>query len=140
MGQEITKNQNEIKGVGNEWKAELRSPRHDQLNSGGECGQGMGLGWCSLSLLSEGGGCTWFCPALTSCPFPPERCLNQQWRGVSWWSGTVFASLTAAGPLKPPVSEPHTSPPWWGDNEYRDWGLLGFCQCVNQKFPKILEC
>lgn len=74
-------------------------------------------------------------PGLPSppAPSPPERCLNPQWRGVSWWSGTVFASPTVAGPLKPPVSEPHAFLPCCRDDECRDRGLLGFCRCINQK-------
>ena len=78
-------------------------------------------GWRSLSLLVEGGGSTWFCPALISSLFPPERCSNQQWRGASWWSGTVFASPTAVGPLKPPVSEPHASLPGFGIRSIELW-------------------
>ena len=107
-GGESTKNQNEDKYLGSEWKAEGSSPRGSQQTL--EERAGRGLGGRLLPLLVEVEGV----PRHSALPSPPlcaplERCLNQPWRGVSWWSGTVFASPTVGGPLKPPVSEPHAS-------------------------------
>lgn len=104
----------------------------DMLSEHGRSEQ-AGLGVGMVLTFTDGGKSvsTWFSPALTSSPLPPERCLNQPWRGVSWWSGTAFESPTVAGPLKPPVSEPHASLPWGRDNKCRDLDLLGFCSCKN---------
>lgn len=121
-GGESTKNQNEDKHLGSEWKAEGSSPRGSQQTleeRAGRCG-----GWDGACFHCwwkwRGFHVTLPCPHLLSVP-SLERCLNQPWRGVSWWSGTVFASPTVGGPLKPPVSEPHASLPGFGIRSIECW-------------------
>lgn len=131
---EITKNWNQGEGLGSEWKEEGSSPRYAQQTL--EERKGRTWDWDGAYFH-----CQWkeevpHGSTLTSSPFPPERCLNQQWRGASWWSGIAFASPTVAGPLKPPVSELHDSLPWFGDNKCRD---SVFCIYKNQTFLKALE-
>ena len=58
-----------VRGI-NGRKKVSEQPKACSANATGQSRQGLGLGWCLLSLLMEKWGSTWLCPALASSPSP----------------------------------------------------------------------